>query len=334
MREPSFWWREGSGAAGALAPLAALYGAIAARRMARPGVRAKIPVLCAGNLTLGGSGKTPAAIAIAKLLTAAGERPFFLSRGYGGLLAGPLRVDPQTHRAADVGDEPLLLAAVAPTIVARDRVAGAKMAQAAGASVIVMDDGLQNPSLYKDLALVVIDGRRGIGNARVFPAGPLRAPLAAQLDRAHALLVIGPVSGAGNVVAAVTARKLPVFHGALAPDRATISALGKNKVLAFAGIGDPEKFFQTLAAAGIEVALRKSFPDHHRYSRNEAAALMAQAERDGLTLLTTEKDIARMAGDPSLAALAAATRALPVTLLLGDENGFRQFLRERMTPSP
>ncbi len=144
-----------------------------------------MPVICLGNLTIGGAGKTPAALAVAHLLLAAHERPFFLSRGYGGRLAGPVRVDPSFHHAADVGDEPLMLARLAPTIVARDRVAGAHVARSAGASVIVMDDGFQNPSLIKDLAILLVDGRRGIGNGRIIPAGPLRAPLR-NSDRARA----------------------------------------------------------------------------------------------------------------------------------------------------
>jgi len=196
MREPAFWWQPGTG--GLLTPFAVLYGAVAAVRMQAHGVRAGLPVICLGNLTVGGAGKTPAALAVAHLLHAARERPFFLSRGYGGRLAGPLRVNPAIHHAADVGDEPLLLTRLAPTIVARDRVAGAKFAQFAGASVIVMDDGLQNPSLAKDLAIVLVDGRRGIGNGRIIPAGPLRAPLGWQLDRAQALVVVGPPERCGE----------------------------------------------------------------------------------------------------------------------------------------
>ena len=189
MREPSFWWGEASLASAMLAPLAAIYGAVAQARLARRGRRAAAPVVCIGNFTVGGAGKTPTALVVARMLAAAGERPVFLSRGYGGTLAGPVLVDPTRHRAQDVGDEPLLLARTAPTIVARDRVKGASIA--AGASVIVMDDGFHNPSLAKDFAVLVVDARRGIGNGRVIPAGPLRAPLDAQLARAHALVLVG-----------------------------------------------------------------------------------------------------------------------------------------------
>ena len=296
MREPGFWWRPAGIAAGLLSPLGAISGAVAARRMAQHGSDAGIPVLCIGNLTVGGAGKTPTALAVAELLLAAGKRAFFLSRGYGGALAGPVRVDPAKHRAADVGDEPLLLARVAPTIVARDRVAGAALARAAGADVVVMDDGLQNPSLSKTLSIVVIDGRRDIGNGCVIPSGPLRAPLQAQLDRADAILVIG-----GTTSVSV---QRPAFHATLEPDASTLAALKSRKVLAFAGIGHPEKFFSTLIDAGIDVRAQVAFPDHHRYRRAEAADLIGHAEREDLVLVTTEKDIARLSGQDDVAALA------------------------------
>ena len=327
MREPAFWGRPAGVAASLLAPAAALYGTVAAWRLARPGAAAGIPVLCIGNLTAGGAGKTPTAMAVARLLREAGRRPFVLSRGYGGRLPGPLQVDPVVHGAADVGDEPLLLARAAPTIVARDRVAGAAAGRAAGANVIVMDDGFQNPSLRKDLSLLVIDGRRGIGNGKVIPAGPLRAPLAAQLSRAHAALVIGPPAGAAPVLAA--APNLPVFHGRLEPDSEAVAALRPHQVLAFAGIGDPEKFFATLTDAGIEVRARQAFPDHHRYRRGEAADLIDRAARDGLTLVTTEKDLVRLSGADDVRALAAIARALPVTLKVEEAEAFRHFMLAR-----
>ena len=185
-----------------------------------------------------------------------------------------------------------------------------------------MDDGFQNPSLAKDLSILVVDGARGIGNARVLPAGPLRAPLETQLDRAHAILIVGEVAGASPLVIAARARKLPLFHGRLEPDRAALAALSGTKVLAFAGIGDPEKFFATLARAGIEVPIRRGFADHHRYRAEEAAALIEDAERNGLSLLTTEKDLARMQGDAALAQLVARTRALPVSLAVAESADF------------
>lgn len=326
MRDPDFWWRDGSLVAGLLAPLGAAYGAIAARRMVRPGARAGVPVICVGNFTLGGAGKTPTALWLAKTLQAAGEKPCFLSRGYGGDNAGPKLVDVTTDGAAHVGDEALLLARVAPTIVSRDRVAGAQVAT--DASIIIMDDGLQNASLVKDFALAVVDGRRGVGNGRVFPAGPLRAPLDAQIARSDALLIIGETENAAGVVAA--AGKLPVFHGRLVPDAAALTALKGRNVFAFAGIGDPEKFFATLTQAGIPVTQRRAFADHHRFTGEEAAELVMQAEHAGLTLLTTEKDHARMAGDPALAALSERTLVLPVTLVVDEADALRTLVLKKI----
>jgi tetraacyldisaccharide 4'-kinase len=294
------------------------------------GRRAGVPVICLGNLTVGGTGKTPAALAVAHLLHAAHERPFFLTRGYGGKLAGPLRVNPAIHHAADIGDEPLLLTRLAPTIVARDRSAGAQFAQFAGASVIVMDDGFQNPALAKNLTIVVIDGRRGIGNGRVIPAGPLRAPLEIQLDRAQALVTVGPAEGAAEILKRAEQRGMTIFHARLEPDRNIIAAIGRRKVLAFAGIGNPDKFFATTEAAGIAIAQRKPFPDHHRFTAEEAAELIMQAEHGGLALLTTEKDRARMAGEPLLAALAAKAHVLPVTLMVDETEKLRALVRTKL----
>jgi tetraacyldisaccharide 4'-kinase len=303
-----------------------VYGAAAALRMRAAGGDAGVPVICIGNVTLGGSGKTPTALAVARLLLAAHERPFFLSRGYGGTLAGPVPVNPSVHRAAEVGDEPLLLARLAQTIVARDRVAGARAARVRGAGVIVMDDGFQNPSLKKDLSILVVDGRRGIGNGRIFPAGPLRAPLGTQIARAQALVIIGADAGAATITEMGRRRGLAIFHGRLEPDRQQLSALRGRNVLAFAGIADPDKFFSTLADAGIPVAERQDFADHHRYTPAEAQALLARAESKNLLLLTTEKDHVRLAGEPQLAALAARASALAVRLVVDEEEAFRDLV--------
>lgn len=326
MREPAFWWRAPGLASGLLAPAAALYGAIAGARLQRPGQDPGLPVLCIGNFTVGGAGKTPTALAVGALLEAAGAKPVFLSRGYGGRLHGPLRVDPALHRAADVGDEPLLLARSRPTIVARDRVAGAALAREQGADMVVMDDGFQNPSLRKACSLLVVDAGRGIGNGRVLPAGPLRAPLAPQLARTDALVVIGTGTGANDLVARAG---VPVFRGRLAPDPAALDLLQGAPLLAFAGIGDPEKFFATLRAADLQVGAQRGFPDHHVYRAEEARALLAEAERDGLTLVSTEKDLARMSGVEALGPLSRRTRILPVSLVLDDVDGFRDFVLGR-----
>jgi tetraacyldisaccharide 4'-kinase len=325
MREPSFWWAKPGLAALLLAPLAAGYGAIAAARMRKRGGTVDIPVICVGNFTLGGAGKTPTALAAARIMGEAGERPFFLSRGYGGRLAGPVLVDPHRHAAGDVGDEPLLLARAAPAIVARDRYEGARLAQAEGASVIVMDDGLQNASLEKDLTIAVVDARRGIGNGKVFPAGPLRAPLPAQLARADAILFVGDADGAAPP-APLSAPATPHFHASLLPDEAVVDALRGKPLLAYAGIGDPRKFFATLTAAGLDVRLRQAFPDHHRIRPEEAQNLAEQARTSGLFGVTTEKDWARMAGDEFTSTLREISTALPVRLAVAREGRFREFL--------
>ena len=230
MHAPEFWWQAGTGTL--LTPVSAIYGAIAALRMRARGRRAGVPVICLGNLTVGGAGKTPAALAVAHLLLAAHERPFFLTRGYRGRLAGPLRVDPMQHRAADVGDEPLLLTRLAPTIVARDRLAGAQFAKFAGASVVVMDDGL-DPALDKDLAILVVDGRRGIGNGHIIPAGPLRAPLGVQLGHAQAMLVVGSPQGATAVIERASRRGMSIFHARI---RARPQGAGRDRRSQSAGL--------------------------------------------------------------------------------------------------
>src|SRR5262249_53489751 len=216
MREPSFWWGEASLASALLAPLAAIYGAVARARLRGRGRRAGAAVVCIGNFTVGGAGKTPTALAVARMLAAAGERPVFLSRGYGGTLAGPVLVDPTRHPAPDGGDEPLPLARTAPTLLAKGRVKGARLAPPAG--LIALDDGFHNPSLAKDFAVLVVDARRGIGNGRVIPAGPLRAPLDAQLARAHALVLVGTSPRVAAIVAAARARNIPVAQARLRPD--------------------------------------------------------------------------------------------------------------------
>jgi tetraacyldisaccharide 4'-kinase len=314
-------------AASLLAPVGLIYGAIAARRMSAKGAAAGVPVLCVGNFTLGGAGKTPTVIALARML--ADERPFCLTRGYGGTQTGPRLVDPHNDLAAQVGDEALLLAHVAPTVVARDRAAGAAFARAQGAGLIIMDDGLQNASLAKDFTLAVIDAHRGVGNRCIFPAGPLRAPLAAQLARTDALLVVGEGHGADDVIAQARARNLPILHARLASDASAVASLKGRRVLAFAGIGDPDKFFATAEAAGIAVTERRSFDDHYRYTAEDAAELIMDAEHNGLALLTTEKDRARMAGERLLDALFTRAHALPVTMVIDEADALRRLTTKR-----
>ena len=274
-----------------LAPAACAFAAAGAaqRSLARP-FKAASPVLCVGNLVAGGAGKTPVAIAIARRLIAMGRTPHFLTRGYGGSTIGPLRVDPVRHESRIVGDEPLLLARVAPRWVARDRAAGARAAAAAGADAIVMDDGLQNPGLAKDLALVVVDGAYGFGNGRVIPAGPLREPLAEGLARADAVVIVGAdetgiVRSIGGALPAVGARLVPVEW--------TDGIAGRD-VVAFAGIARPEKFFTTLRELGCRLVAAESFADHHRYRVDEVMRLVNLAVAHDAVPVTTAKDAVRL----------------------------------------
>ena len=323
MREPAFWHRPPSLISLLLTPLGALYGLVAGQRMQRAGFDAGIPVICVGNYHVGGAGKTPAVLALTNLLRDLGETPVVLSRGYGGRLRGPILVDPARHQAADVGDEPLMLARTVPVVVARDRIGGVALAKSQGATVILMDDGFQNPAIAKDVSLIVIDGDRGLGNGRVFPAGPLRAPLSPQLARTDALIVVGDGSAAAPVAAAIAAQHKPVLSAHLRADQAAVQSLRGKRVLAFAGIGDPDRFFRTLRGCGIEVVAERAFPDHHPFSENEIAALIAEAGRNSLMLVTTEKDLVRLRRDREEA---TDIVAFPVTLEFDDAALFRKFV--------
>lgn len=297
MREPAFWHRPPSLTSRLLKPIAAIYGSIAAGRMARIGETARVPVICVGNYHVGGAGKTPTVLALVALLRGLGENPVVLSRGYGGRLRGPIVVDGSRHIARDVGDEPLMMASDVPVVVARDRVDGAAPACAQGASVIVMDDGLQNASLVKNLSLAVIDGARGVGNGSVFPAGPLRAPLAAQIARTDALIVIGEGRAADTVIEAIRARDATVFRASLKADADSVATLAEKNILAFAGIGDPGRFARTMRDAGLTLHAMRAFPDHHFYTAAEITSLQDEARRDGCVLVTTRKDAARLGSD-------------------------------------
>ena len=290
---PGFWFRPPTLAARLLGPIARVYGGRAAERMDRPGAVPPCPVICVGNFTLGGAGKTPTAMRLAALLKDLGARPAVLTRGYGGRLAGPVRVDPACQAARDVGDEPLLLARAAPTVVARDRPAGARLCVAEGADVVVMDDGLQNPSLRKTLSLAVIDAGRGVGNGLPFPAGPLRAPLARQWPHVHGLVLIGEGAAGEAMARDAGDRGLPVHRARLVPDAAV--PLAGRRVAAFAGIGRPEKFFETLRGMGADLVHARGFPDHHPYRERDLERLHACAARADALLVTTEKDWMRLA---------------------------------------
>jgi tetraacyldisaccharide 4'-kinase len=324
MRPPAFWAeRRLSFAAQLLRPAAALYGTVAGWRMEQAGQQAALPVICVGNFTVGGTGKTPTALALARMLNELEERPAFLTRGYGGSLAGPVRIDLHVHRPADVGDEPLLLARIAPTVVSRDRPAGARACAGTGATVIIMDDGLQNPSLRKDLSFAVVDGTAGVGNELCLPAGPLRAPLAAQWPMVDAVIVVGEGAAGGYVAAQARAHGKPVFSARLEPGAEAARVAGRG-VLAFAGIGRPGKFFETLKGCGAVLVRTRSFRDHHPYSRGEIATLLHEAEREGLVPITNEKDLVRIAAVDG--ELAARIAALPISLVFAEEESVRGLL--------
>lgn len=331
MREPAFWYRPPSWISRLLTPFGAIYGAITAQRMARTGVRAGIPVLCIGNYHVGGAGKTPTTLALAKLLRARGEQPFVVSRGYGGALSGPVRVDVIGHTAADVGDEPLMMAAQVPVVVSRDRVAGAELARAQGATVVLLDDGFQNPALIKDASLIVIDASRGIGNGCVFPAGPLRAPLPPQIARTDALVLIGAGDAADGIASSVAASGAAVLRARLVPDSASVAQLRGQRVLAFAGIGDPARFFATLRASGVDVIEEESFADHHPFMPEEIERLVSTASAKSLMLVTTEKDMARIRSDVRLRTYADRIAAFAVTLAFDDDAQLRDFVTARLT---
>ncbi len=298
MREPVFWRTDGGRSSGSmvralLSPLGHLYAWTVARRI-RTTVPEKvgIPVICVGNLTVGGVGKTPVVLALLQRLSEMGQTPAALSRGYGGKLAGPVRVDPDIHAAADTGDEPLLLAARAPAWISRDRPAGAKAAAQSGASVIVMDDGHQNPSLAKDASLIVVDGQSGWGPGTLFPAGPLREPVATGLARADAVIVMMPDGDTPPDYRrlGLDGLEIPVFHAWLAPT----TPPPPGKLVAFAGIGRPQKFFDALVAGGADLAEVADFPDHHPWSQGDLNRLHALAEAHDARLITTEKDWVRL----------------------------------------
>ena len=330
MREPGFWHGPASLNSHLLRPLGALYGAIAARRLQRRGLHAGIPVLCVGNYHVGGAGKTPTVLALSKLLRDLGETPVVLSRGYGGKLRGPVRVDPARHAASDVGDEPMMLSGQLPVVVSRSRAEGIPLVRAQGATVIVMDDGFQSPAVVKDASLIVIDGGRGLGNGQVFPAGPLRAPLRPQLARTDALIVVGNGRAAEQVAAEIAAQGKPVLSAHLKPDEAQVAQLRGKRVLAFAGIGDPTRFFNTLRASGVDVVRERAFADHHPYSQGEIENLIDEARRDALTPVTTEKDLARLRHGGSLPDWAQQIVPFAVTLEFDDVTLLRKFVSARL----
>jgi tetraacyldisaccharide 4'-kinase len=319
MKAPAFWQDRRAPAGRLLEPFGWLYGAATRWRLAHTQPwRAPIPVICVGNLTAGGTGKTPIVRDLSARLLRAGRRPHILSRGHGGAAKGPVRVDRERHRAADVGDEPLLLARNAPCWIATDRAAGARAIVAAGGDVVLMDDGFQNPTLAQDLKILVVDGETGFGNGRLLPAGPLREGIAEGLARADAVVVMGEDSA--NIASAISGR-LPIFQAMLESPLA--GQLAGRKLMGFAGIGRPEKFRVTLAETGGEVVAFRAFGDHQPYSEQVLEELVAEAERAGATLATTEKDWVRLS-----ARWRERIRAIPVAVRWKDETAIDSLIAQ------
>ena len=316
MAEPSFWQMRHHPLSLALTPLAWLYGGLeAARRRLTHAQHPGKPVICVGNLTAGGAGKTPTVRWLAEKIAAQGHQPAILSRGYGGSEKGPLKVDRQTHHATHVGDEPLMLAADWPVYIGADRMQSLRLAVQDGADVLIKDDGFQNPSLAHQFNLIVVDGASGLGNQRLLPSGPMRQPLSVALERLDALLVIGEARhhSLAFLMDAVEAFGKPIFHG-----RVQATGHGSGKVHGFCGIARPQKFQASLVAQGYEIDGFTSFADHHDFTEAEAATLLAHDK----PLITTEKDMARLQGAPADSArarLAAEAAVLPIALEIADE---------------
>lgn len=311
---PPFWWQPHGIQSALLSPFGWVYGRVARRILDRRVRKAvDVPVICVGNFTVGGSGKTPTALALADAALARGLKPGFLSRGYGGSVHHAALVDLARDTARLVGDEPMLLAAKAPTVVSPNRVEGAEMLVSEGVDLIIMDDGFQSARLVFDQALLVVDARRGVGNGCVFPAGPVRAPVIDQVRHADALIVVGEGDGADPMIR-LAARAAKPIHLARFQPRNAAQFLGRN-CLAFAAIGDPEKFFRTLEEAHIRLARCQGFPDHHPFTDDEIKDLLTEAELYGLDLITTAKDHVRLrAGHGRAQELLEKTSVLEIDL--------------------
>lgn len=333
LRTPSWWYERSSLWPALLAPAGLVWNAVTRARwaFAKP-YRSSLPVICIGNFTAGGAGKTPAVLAVAHILGNAGERSVFLTRGYGGCTHGPHLVNPSHDTPHLVGDEPLLLAREAPTIVAADRAEGARLAERQDASVIIMDDGFQNPGLAKTVSLIVIDGVQGLGNEHVIPAGPLRASLGFQLAMADGFILVGDGDAEGRVHALAQEKSLPVLTSQIIAD-ADSGWLKNKSLVAFAGIGRPDKFFRTLEDLGGRIMERVPYPDHHAFTQGDAENLLRLASDHGAQLVTTQKDFVRIEGGADLQKLKQETQALPVRLQFRDEKAAKKIISRLIRPA-
>ena len=322
MLAPNFWKSGRGGAlAAVLSPLGWVYGVVAKARLTMTKAWVSpIPVICVGNIVTGGAGKTPLALDLAKRLEAKGRNVHFLSRGYGGYERGPLRVEPQVHHFSRVGDEPLLLASQAPTWVSQERRAGCMAAASAGADIIIMDDGFQNPNVEKDYSIIVIDGSYGFGNKKLLPAGPLRETISGGLARAKAVVIIGEDRTDCTSLVSYYGHTAICAH--LEPDPLPKDMKGKP-VVAFAGIGQPNKFFETVSNLGCIIKERIAFTDHHPYSSADVRHLRKIAERENARLVCTEKDAQRLPKS-----FLNELTVVPVTLKWGDKEVIEALLEK------
>lgn len=319
MKTPKYW-QSNSFISKILMPIAWFYGRLTQWRLkfSTP-PKADIPVICIGNITAGGTGKTPVSVSIAKMLESEMMHPFFITRGYGGKLNN-IYVNNKKHSAHDVGDEPLLLSHQAPVVIASNRFNGAKLALKEGADILIMDDGFQNPSLHKDLSFLVFDGHYGIGNGKIIPAGPLRETLEDGLKRADALIIMGKDK---HDLAKRT--NLPVFFGHTEAVQTTIN---NTNVLAFAGIGHPQKFYHTLQMQGFNIVDSIDFPDHHFYSKNELNELLTKAQALNAEIYTTSKDFVKI---PT--SYHKYINVLEIAVVWDDPEGLLNFIKSKTAKS-